>query len=283
MDHFFQPDPTHSAFYFVRLILGLIAGFFLLGALQLIPNRFRKTVIAIVTFVGGALYAAEFFWPSNFFGHSISNPITNALPIFGTLTTIFQASAAGLGIISLLGLHFRSLSRRKEGWGYSAVLVTAFFAMLVWGLLNAYNPGGVVVPKVGFLNAQITNEDMYDLLFYGGFNNLDSAMFALIGFFIISASYRAFRIRSVEASLLMIAAVIVMLGQVTLGQAMTHNLPATGLWSNFRLENMAQYILVQINTPALRAIYFGIGVGFLATSLRLWLSLERGVYFDTEL
>jgi hypothetical protein len=108
-------------------------------------------------------------------------------------------------------------------------------------------------------------------------------MFALIGFFIISASYRAFRIRSAEASLLMGAAVIVMLGQVTLGTAITNRLPLTGFLSNFRLENLALYILTEINTPAMRGIYFGIGVGFLATSLRLWLSLERGVYFDAEL
>jgi hypothetical protein len=107
-------------------------------------------------------------------------------------------------------------------------------------------------------------------------------MFALIAFFIVSASYRAFRIRSVESTLLMGSAVLVMLGQVTLGTALTSGLPTTGIAANFRLENVAQYILLQINTPALRAIIFGIAVGFLATSLRLWLSLERGAYFDQE-
>jgi hypothetical protein len=124
--------------------------------------------------------------------------------------------------------------------------------------------------------------DVFDFLFQGGLTALDSAMFALIAFFIVSASYRAFRIRSVESSLLMGSAVLVMLGQVTLGTAITSGLPSTGIASNFRLENIAQYILLEINTPALRAIIFGIAVGFLATSLRLWLSLERGAYFDQE-
>jgi hypothetical protein len=31
------------------------------------------------------------------------------------------------------------------------------------------------------------------------------------------------------------------------------------------------------------AIDFGLGVGGLATALRLWLSLERGSYFEEEL
>ncbi|MGH9591813.1 MAG: hypothetical protein ACRD5L_01885 [Bryobacteraceae bacterium] len=37
------------------------------------------------------------------------------------------------------------------------------------------------------------------------------------------------------------------------------------------------------NGSAVRAIGFGIGVGLVATALRIWLSLERGSYFDAEL
>jgi hypothetical protein len=227
-----------------------LGGVALLGLLQIIPAAFRKNVIAFVTFLGGAFYAVEFFLPKHH---------------------------------NLLSLHMRTLVRAREGWVFSAVLVGSFIAMLAWGLLNAYAPYKVLVPKVPGLSAPITNGDIYDVLFYGGYANLDAAMFALIGFFIISASYRAFRIKSVEASLMMTSAVIVMLGQVTLGTAITSGLPTVGPWANFRLENMALYILNNINTPAMRGIYFGIGVGFLATSLRLWLSLERGVYFDAEL
>jgi hypothetical protein len=154
--------------------------------------------------------------------------------------------------------------------------------MLIWGLLNAYDSNGVVVPKFGLLNAPITNNDIYVFLFYGGYTNLDSSMFALIGFFIVSASYRAFRIRTLEASLLMGAAVIVMFSQVTIGTSLTADLPTTGFLSNFRLENLGLYLLKEFNAPAFRAIDFGVGVGFLAMSLRLWLSLERGAYFESE-
>jgi hypothetical protein len=37
-----------------------------------------------------------------------------------------------------------------------------------------------------------------------------------------------------------------------------------------------------LNTPAQRGITFGIAVGALAMSLRVWLSLERGTFFSEQ-
>lgn len=275
MHQFFTADPHHHSLYFAGLAVGIAAGLLFIGLLQLVPSNMRRSTIGIFTFLGGAFYAAEFFLPPHM------NPLTQYLPAVGTLVPVLQATAVGLGIINLLGYHLRQLARGRQGWGYSLVLLICFVSMFLWGIFNDYYPAHVVVRQLPGLSAPITNADIYVFLFYGGYANLDSAMFALIGFFIVSASYRAFRIRSLEASLLMLSAIIVMLGQVTLGQAITHTLPATGFWSNFRIENLSLYILNQVNAPAMRGIYFGIGVGFLATSLRLWLNLERGVYFDT--
>ena len=69
----------------------------------------------------------------------------------------------------------------------------------------------------------------------------------------------------------------------------THRIPSTlsdgseNPWANLRIENIAQWLLLEVNTAAQRGILFGLTLGLLATSLRYWLSLERGAYFDKEL
>jgi hypothetical protein len=82
---------------------------------------------------------------------------------------------------------------------------------------------------------------------------------------------------------MLVAAFIVMLGQVPVGAWMTSWLPAHGFLSSFRLENVSYWILNQPNSAAQRGMRFGIEIGALAMALRTWLSLERGSFFDQEL
>ncbi len=197
--------------------------------------------------------------------------------------------AIGLGVISLVQLHSRNIARQRPSWGYSVGLLVSFVAMTVFGIMNEYYSSVTVIPAVPGIWASQNAHGMFLFLFNGGFSNLASATFSMIAFYIASAAYRAFRIRSLEATLLMIAALIVMLGSVGFGTAITAGIPLTAgdgsenFWANFRLEKITQWLLLEVNTPAQRGILFGLTLGLLATSLRYWLSLERGAYFDTEL
>jgi len=107
------------------------------------------------------------------------------------------------------------------------------------------------------------SQRVYDLLYNGVFNQLGSAMFALLGVYIAAAAYRAFRIRSVESALMMIAALIVMLGQISFGKHLYSEMPA-----------IRQWLLEVPNSAAFRAIRLGAGVAGLMLAIRMWLSIE---------
>jgi len=115
-----------------------------------------------------------------------------------------------------------------------------------------------------------TPKHVYRLLFEGLFVSLGSAMFSLLGFYIAAAAYRAFRVRSAESSLMMIAAVLVMLGQIPFGVWIWSGLPDVRLW-----------LLEVPNSAAFRAITIGAGVAGLVMAFRMWFSIESES-FDRE-
>jgi len=253
--------------------LGVVADFIIVGGiifylLKLIPNRGRKIFIGIVTFLCGAVYAVEFFIPSK--AGKDANFLTPLTQQVDMVTTILYAFAVGLGVYSLISFHGKKIAKMRAGWPNSLAFFIAFLALMIAGFWKDAAPSKI-------------SANLYDLFFKVGVANPGATMFSIIGFYIISAAYRAFRIRSAEATLMLVAAFIVMLGQVPIGAFLTHQIPNHGVWGFFRFENLSYWILRVPNMAAQRGVSFGVEIGALAMSLRLWLSLERGSFFEQEL
>jgi hypothetical protein len=167
-----------------------------------------------------------------------------------------------LGGANVLRVNFDAIYRRKPGWGYKVLLVVSLLTMVTVG----------AVEGPGFLNPGTRSKWIYDNIF----SNMQATMFSLLAFFIASAAFRAFRIRTAEAGVLAVAALIVMLGRVPLSNALTAWLPE---WA--RLQTLQEWIMEIPQNAAKRAILMGAALGVMATGVRVILGLERA-YLSAE-
>ena len=123
---------------------------------------------------------------------------------------IIAGFAAFLGCLNLLQLHIRKIAFKKDNWKYSILTLIGFILMIVFGFIykNVDSPWG----------SHLKDEASHFYWMYNYFYlPLASTMFALLAFFVASASYRAFRIRNFEATLLLISGVLLMIGRVPIG------------------------------------------------------------------
>lgn len=93
---------------------------------------------------------------------------------------------------------------------------------------------------------------------------MQSTVFALLAFFVASASFRGFRARSFPAAVLLVSALLMLLSRSNLGGFFSEGLPEVANW-----------IRDYPSMAARRAILIGIGLGSLTTSLRVITGIER--------
>ncbi|MBM4121616.1 MAG: hypothetical protein FJ249_03360 [Nitrospira sp.] len=207
-------------------------------------NFFRRQLPLLITLVTGLVFAAQYYVPHPASEEMLTN-VTKWLQIIGGFALV-------LGVTSLFHIHAVKIRRREPGWGYSFVLYAGMLGTIVIGL---WHNGKEVVNGTMTAFGWIYNFMMVPL---------QGTMFAILAFFIASAAYRSFRARSREAAVLLVAAVIVMMGRVPLGEYLV---PLSG--------DLTQWILNVLNASVRRAILIGISLGAVALSLKIIFGIER--------
>jgi hypothetical protein len=220
----------------------------------------RILIPTVITFVTGIVLVAAIFIPRE--------PFRSLDQHFSTYFDIVAAFAFILGGGNLVRMHGDKIYRRARDWPFSVVTVIGFFGTLILGLLKLRLDGTIDVGG-DYIAAGTWFKFIYDSMF----TPLSAAMFSLLGFFVASASYRAFRAKTLEATLLLVAAFIILLGRTPLGHYLTSWLPPSLQW--LHIPNLSNWILSFPNAAGQRAIMIGIALGIISTSLKLILGIER--------
>jgi hypothetical protein len=209
----------------------------------------RRVPLLITAFVG-ITFVVQFFVP-----HRPFPALQGLLTDWGQVIVAF---AIWLGALNLMKVSVERVSRRAGGWPYATIVIGCFLATVIVGFFFS---GGATFQDAG---------TPFDWIYQNVYNPLSATMFAMLAFFVASASYRAFRARNPEATLLLLAGFLVMLGRVPVGDLITGFLP-----EGYRLSNLADWIMNVPNKAGQRAIMIGIALGIVSTSLRLILGIER--------
>lgn len=224
----------------------------------------NRKIPLLITFLVGLIVIISEFIPHRPFGE-----------ISGTLEEwflIISGFAIILGQLSLIKVNFLKIKFKQPNWQYYIVTLISFLLMVAagifWGTENnagLLGSGTKLVETIGY--------KPFDYMFYNFYQHLSATMFSLLAFFIASAAYRAFIARTVESNLLLIAAVLVMLGNTSLGSILTSWLPES--LEFLHLPRISEFIMKYPNTAGQRAIMIGAGLGLIGSSLRIILGIER--------
>jgi hypothetical protein len=216
---------------------------------------FKRQLPVFIAFVAGTVLWAQFYIPSK--------ASQQVLEVFTTSWAIIMTGAAlVLGILSAIHYHYTKLKLRKPGFGYSSVTLVTFAIVAFAGLFP--------IKYTGFSATTIQPDSFFNWIFLHVFVALDATMFSLLAFFIASAAFRAFRARTPEATALLIAGCIMMIGRVPVGEWLG-KLPHTQI----DLPAVASWILNVPNAAAQRGILLGVILSQVAISLRIIFGIER--------
>jgi hypothetical protein len=201
----------------------------------------RKTVPTAIVFISGVIVTLAYF---------LKVPaLQNWASILMQWRSIVATFALGLGVVNICRVHWKNIQKDGMGNIYSVALLVSMLITAFAGL---------------FLGKQSIG---YTWIFTNISVPTNSAILALLAFYIGTAAYRAFRAKNAEAAVLLITGLIVMFGRVPLGAKL---LPFTPTWMD--------WILSVLNVGGQRGVTIAGAIGFIAVSLRVIVGLERRSY-----
>ncbi len=201
-----------------------------------IPQLLVSAIIVVMVFF-------YFFY----FDAATSKTFSSADKVLTDYAVIVVAIAAIVGGVDILRYHVNQFRKKDRSQTvYSSIMIVTELTMVAFAAYALLV--GVSIPT------QINFQWIYTYMYAP----CDSAMYSILVFYMASASYRTFRVRNPPALLLLVVAIIVILGNTSLGEI---------LWTGFL--PLKDWIMTVPNTAAFRPITIGLGFGIIILGMRL--------------
>lgn len=173
-------------------------------------------------------------------------------------TVIIAAFAILMGVLNVLRVHAGRIKKR-QGAFYSLIALLGFLIVFVPGILSAPQSSSETAKLLGPQGTIVTFVYRYVQ------RPLQATLFSLMAFFVATAAWRAFRIRSASSLVMFIAAVLVLLGSISLDVG--------GAWKE--IVKVKDWILTVPTMAGARGILLGIVLGTVVTGIRFLLGMEH--------
>ncbi len=220
-----------------------------------------------VAFFAGLIPIVALYVPKKFISGE-----TGMSPRLDQWLIIVAGFALLLGIVNVIQNGSRRIARREAGWPFSAILLIGLFVTGGFGIWGALSGQGITtLPNGSATPFKWVETNM--------FQPLQSTIFALLAFFMASAAFRAFRARNTEATILLLAGGLVMVGRVPLLEFLA--VPFPGLQpaaasGSQALGKLTEWIMNTPNGAAQSGIIIGAALGAASMGIRVILGIERG-------
>ncbi|MDM7915810.1 MAG: hypothetical protein ACE15D_14540 [Candidatus Eisenbacteria bacterium] len=202
----------------------------------------RRQIPIVIVFVTGLLMVIQYFVP-----HEASEFVFTYANDFVIVIGIL---ALPLGIYSLMNATVRRARRDPKERFFSLTTIVGFAVMVFAGISRtSFTTPGTLASNL-FQNVVVPCQ---------------ATLFSMLAFYIASAAYRAFRVRTWLASILLVTAFLIMLRIVPLPAPLSD-------WNSA----LVRWILAVPNMAAKRAIIMGVALGAIAYSMKILLGIERG-------
>ncbi len=204
----------------------------------------KRTIPMLITTAAGIFLVAKFFLKNDFV-NNVANEIEQ-------WCVVIFAFAIVLGVANITRVNLMTIVKRRQDWQYKVVLLVTMCITIIAGLITLFS------------GKELIGDNFFTWIYNHILYPLSVTMYASLAFYIASAAFRAFRARNVAATFMLTAAILVMLGRVPLGAALSPYLP-----------NLANWIMSFPNAAGQRGIIIGAAVGVITVGLKIITGIER--------